>query len=182
MNNIPAIRDVIATPYEAKLSEQAETFGHEGILDGRFIKIGDLPLFAPLTDVEIFSKRSFEPEVRTPRHSDIARAALSDGTDPLCAEFLRERDRVVADNHTDKLVSAIFKKEAEKTKGPRLISPRDGVVDAGSFIYDSENKSLYVFDDSMEWGAANAAGRLITISRIQLSVGSDINVSADPKI
>ena len=187
MNDVTTIREALVTPTEANLMEQLDTFGIEGQLDGKFVRIGNLPLFAPMIDLELPGRALKGPgyEVRTPDHPDIAKAALSDPRDELCAAFIAERDRVVADNSEHRLVKAIFKDKTDTNTLPdwtTLIYPRDGVVDAGTYIFDRNNNTLNVFDDSIAWGAANNAGRLATRELIQRSVGSNIIVTASTGI
>lgn len=186
MKLVPTIGEVISTPSESSLNEQVEKYGIEGELDGKFVRIGRLPIFVPLIDLKVPVRGGITApsyEVKRPDHSDIVKAALRDPEDAFCADFIAERDRVVADNNEHKLVKAIFKDKTDSNNLPvwtKLIYARDAVVDAGTYVYDFENKTLNVFDDSMVWGAANNAGRVATRELIQSGVGSNITVSSAP--
>jgi hypothetical protein len=153
--HLPSLYELVSEPNVTKLDEHTRQFGHEGVLRGKFVRIGRLVLLAPDTTVERL------PGMRTGdvEHKDIVKAAFRNPNRELAERALAESNA------------------AHELPDTPLLDDNFGLTDAGHFEFSSEGRVLAVFHKSHKFGQADVSGRQETIRIAQESVGSDIAVS-----
>lgn len=161
MRELPSLYDLITEPNEAALDAQAELFGRNGVLHGKFIRLGQIVLLAPETEVDRL------PGMRTHdiEHIHIIQASLRHPN----SEFAT---RVRAANGAARDAAEQNMPEAEP-----LLDFNYGMVDAGRFEFLSLEKALSFSFKSYKFGQADDAGRRETVRLAQEAIGSNVTVS-----
>jgi hypothetical protein len=155
----PALFDIIRPPSEEVLDEQVAAFGHEGVLYGKFVRIGNLPLLAPAVTAErLPGMRSGDIE-----HTNMLKAAFRNPD-------LELRGRVWQAS------AAAWAAHARGDVGPVFLDD-DGLIDAGKFSFSSSARTLAISDRSSKFGRANDEARQETARLIQQAVGDGITVA-----
>lgn len=157
-SHYPSLHELVAEPSKAYLDKFVADYGNAGqLLEGKFVRIGDLVVFAPKTQVEqLPGMQSHSIE-----HKDIIMAAFSNPNRVFAEQTLKASDAAVdAYDAGDETID--------------LLDYQSGLVDAGWYLYRNDPPTLRISDRSHDYGSADRAGRTRTIQLIREAVGAGV--------
>ena len=150
---IPQLRDKIILPSVAGFNEQYEGSNPVGSVEGKFIRIGKLVLFAKYRDY-MLDEREYSPELL---HASLALCAFRK---PELKQELKAA-RLAARQGSDPTLDAIY-----------------GIADAGHYTYAQASQSLQLHGKSLHYDRASAAGRAETVAITQAPLEGVILVTS----
>jgi hypothetical protein len=154
---MPTIHEVTKELTQAALDEASHQYFSGNEVKAKFIRIGDLILFAPLIECEsIPGQRDNVPE-----HISIIMGGFQNADAVLAAKVGNSSDA-----------------EYENPSAQHL--DRDtGIIDAGTLTY-TPGKLLEITDKSISFGRADESGRRLTASIAQSAMSEQVRVENSP--